>query len=66
MWKSVEIGEGFVAIKEGCQTRPEELRACSGCAGDYEDPDRTASSEDDEEEADGAAEAPDKKFPVQE
>jgi len=22
--------------------RPEALRACSGCAGDYEDPDRTA------------------------
>ncbi len=27
-----------------------EMRACSGCAGDYEDPDRTAWTPDDEEE----------------
>ena len=27
-----------------------EMRACSACAGDYEDPDRTAWTPDDEEE----------------
>lgn len=33
-----------------------KMRACSGCAGDYEDPDRTAwTSEDDEENGPGSA-----------
>ena len=31
-----------------------EIRACSACAGDYEDPDRTAWAPDDEEEDEGA------------
>jgi hypothetical protein len=29
---------------------PAQLRACSGCAGDYEDPERTAERGVDEEE----------------
>ena len=42
---------------------PAVMRACSGCAGDYEDPDRTArpagegdDGTDDNEDAPGAAE----------
>jgi hypothetical protein len=37
LWKNVENEEIFA-------------RACSGCAGDYEDPDRSAWEEDFEEE----------------
>ena len=44
LWKSVEIEE-------------DGLGACSGCAGDYEDPDRTA-WEDEEEEAEEAGDEP--------
>jgi len=45
LWKSVQIAENF-------------LRACSGCAGDYEDPDRSAWEPDPEEnEEDTAIEA---------
>jgi hypothetical protein len=50
------------------RARPEPLGACSACAGDYEDPDRTAwreEDEEDEEKAGGAAETLDEKFPVQ-
>jgi len=31
-----------------------EMRACSACAGDYEDPDRTARAPDNEQEDEGA------------
>jgi hypothetical protein len=37
LWKTVESEE-------------KSVRACSGCAGDYEDPDRSAWEEDFEEE----------------
>jgi hypothetical protein len=35
------------------------MRACSACAGDYEDPDRTAWPADDEEDGAGQFEAED-------
>jgi hypothetical protein len=38
------------------------MRACSACAGDYEDPDRTAWPADDEEGSAGEFEAEDE-FP---
>jgi hypothetical protein len=49
-----------------------ELRACSACAGDYEDPDRTAWTPDDEAEDSGAQATDDvksavtEKFPAEE
>ena len=45
-----------------------EMRACSACAGDYEDPDSTAWAADDaeEEERDGAESVDTKEFPAEE
>lgn len=45
-----------------------ELRACSACAGDYEDPERTAWTPDDaeEEECDSVTSADTKEFPAEE
>jgi len=45
-----------------------EMRACSACAGDYEDPDRTAWTPDDaaDPEFDGAPSATPEKFPAEE
>jgi hypothetical protein len=45
-----------------------EMRACSACAGDYEDPDRTAWTPDDaeDEERDGTPRATTEKFPAKE
>jgi len=34
------------------------LQACSACAGDYEDPDRTAPQDEGEDEDDGAGACP--------
>ena len=52
---------------------PTQVRACSACAGDYEDPERTAWSDASEEEgagetsADNAAQSvPREGFPVRE
>ena len=52
---------------------PTQVRACSACAGDYEDPERTAWSDANEEEgaeetsADNAAQSvPREGFPVRE
>ena len=44
-----------------------EMRACSACAGDYEDPDRTARAPDDAEdpEFDGAPGATVEEFPAE-
>ncbi len=48
-----------------------EMRACSACAGDYEDPDRTAwapeDAEDgpDEQERDAVLDAPAEEFPAE-
>jgi hypothetical protein len=51
LWKSVQSEEKFA-------------RACSGCAGDYEDPDRSAWEEDFEgEEVDVQEEAGDEPGP---
>lgn len=52
---------------------PSCVRACSACAGDYEDPERTSSREDDDDEqgtADAGAEdvtqaTPGNEFPAQ-
>ena len=45
-----------------------EMRACSACAGDYEDPDRTAWTPDDaeEEERAGARRGGTEEFPAEE
>ncbi len=40
------------------------LRACSACAGDYEDPDGTAWTDDDSEDDDGEQPTPEDKLPV--
>ena len=44
------------------------LRACSACAGDYEDPDRTARTQDDaeDEDRDDAPSATAEEFPAEE
>ncbi len=44
------------------------MRACSACAGDYEDPDRTAWTPDDAEndDRDGTAPANTDEFPAEE
>ena len=44
-----------------------ELRACSACAGDYEDPDRTAWTPDDgeDEERDSAKRATTEELPAE-
>lgn len=62
MWKSVENlpGSGMARSVSGrqppsavrgepCASR-QQLNACSACAGDYEDPDRTAWTPDPEED----------------
>jgi hypothetical protein len=68
LWKSVEdfsghgsgrrtdVGPLEPAACADSGAAPQPLRACSACAGDYEDPDRTAGGPDAEEqegEADG-------------
>jgi hypothetical protein len=62
LWKSVEnvsaLGMGAAVYGEPlqpafCGEPPVSLpplRACSACAGDYEDPDRTAGTPDEEDE----------------
>jgi hypothetical protein len=72
LWKSVE---NFVALRmdraanrgpleAGIFKEPgglaQSLRACSACAGDYEDPDRTARMPDEEEEGFAPEKAQDK------
>ena len=43
-----------------------EMRACSACAGSYEDPERTVRSaeEDDDEDGEGALQSNDEEFPA--
>jgi len=71
LWKSVENASGFPrpggppelsqaqisAAPAGFDPAP--IRACSACAGDYEDPDRTAGNMDpaEDDEADEAQDA---------
>ena len=50
----------FSGLSETCVS-PQPLSACSACAGDYEDPDRTAWPEDtDEDEANSEEQGPPK------
>lgn len=62
---AAKVDGGSAAFEN--RQRLERLRACSGCAGDYEDPDRTAWTEEAAEEEDAEAEpgAPGIDFPVQ-
>ncbi len=46
------------------RARPAELCACSACAGDYEDPDRTTWSDDAIEDEEDEQRAPADEFPV--
>jgi hypothetical protein len=85
LWKSVENFRGFEnatpdrrgQMPLACSGAPTAallvLRACSACAGDYEDPDRTAWTPDQEEDEDRSVDgdavekcADDSEFPVQE
>lgn len=62
LWKSVENSSGIV-VAEAAESGPRQpifscgedilqpsQNACSACAGDYEDPDRTAGTPDEEED----------------
>lgn len=57
-------------LSEGAGEMP-ALRACSACAGDYEDPERTAWSPDDpddeerEDEREEERQAPNEEFPAE-
>lgn len=51
MWKTF----GFVQPLSELRTPPITLRACSACAGDYEDPARTAASDDGVDEVKASA-----------
>ena len=57
---------GVTSIADAGAAR--EMRACSACAGDYEDPDRTAWKPDDaeDEERDGEARGGKEEFPAEE
>ncbi len=77
LWKTVEIFcallpkvDGDAASVDAAiaafekRLRLARLRACSSCAGDYEDPDRTAWTEDVLEEDDGEQPTPGDELPV--
>jgi hypothetical protein len=73
--KQKDVAEPAAAWAGGARagSRPLALRACSACAGDYEDPDRTAWAPDDAEvdaddaqERDAARDAATEKFPAEE
>lgn len=59
--------QGGAYLKNGVRDTT-EMRACSACAGDYEDPDRTAWPADDAEEEghDAAWRATKEEFPAEE
>jgi hypothetical protein len=77
LWKSVEdySGLGFgqkateglpkPATRSDSGAAPEALRACSACAGDYEDPDRTAWGPDADEDESGEEHMSGDEFPAQ-
>jgi hypothetical protein len=49
------------------ESHPQVLSMCSACAGDYEDPDRTACTPDEaEDQDDGAPCEPNEEFPAEE
>ena len=70
-WKSKQAGAGPAAALSG-EARAEyhapALSMCSACAGDYEDPDRTAWTPDEAEGdgRDGALPATEEEFPAEE
>ena len=75
MWKTWRRGQGTagergpvgVSSNAGCAAGP-MMSACSACAGDYEDPDRTAwtPAEVDEAERDPALNQETEEFPAEE
>ena len=50
-------------VKECSDVLSREMRACSACAGDYEDPDRTAWPAAGEEEAEAVTQEGEDEFP---
>jgi hypothetical protein len=62
-----ELPRAVYSIHGADATMTMEIRACSACAGDYEDPDRTAWTPDDaEDEDDGdASRATKEEFPAE-
>jgi hypothetical protein len=55
------------SVREGSGGTP-GVRACSACAGDYEDPERTAAGADepDDEEGEALRPTPQEEFPAEE
>jgi hypothetical protein len=43
---SFKVRDGLAAGRDAADTALQAVRACSACAGDYEDPDRTVWTED--------------------
>jgi hypothetical protein len=59
LWKSVENAERSGGVRrDERRAKAQSLRACSGCGGDYEDPDWTAWEEDPEDEEGESDESP--------
>jgi len=53
VWRGAGAGKSRLSLQagEGRDVSGPEMRACSNCAGDYEDPERTARVAEDSEEA---------------
>ena len=73
VWRQARVTAAQYATRGGVYTTngapwTGEMRACSACAGDYEDPDRTARTPDgaEDEGGDGAPHATTKEFPAEE
>jgi len=66
LWRLGREAQGEVYSIDGVGGK-NEMRACSACAGDYEDPDRTARTADDveDEERDGAPRETTEEFPAE-
>jgi len=70
-WKTNQgVAKSSRALVDGArgEATPTALSMCSACAGDYEDPDRTAWSRDDagDEDANGVVGARTNEFPAEE
>jgi hypothetical protein len=63
---TTEVPSGLASAAQETATPAEERRACSACAGDYEDPDRTAWGDEEIAVEEDAAEQrePAEEFPV--
>lgn len=64
LWREPELHFRWLGEENVC-ARGLPMRACSACAGDYEDPDRTAWAADDPEDEQGedAAAVPTEEIP---